>query len=123
MQTSSLKNSWEMKPLREQRQEHMKMRNTMQEEPIELDSGEATRYRACAARCNFLALGRPDIAYVVKEACRARSKPTNHDRQKLKHIVRYIKLHPRAVFTWKFQRRPTTVTVFSDTNYAGCLNT
>ena len=34
-----------------------------------------------------------------------------------------MKLHPRAVFTWKFQRRPTTVRVFSDTNYAGCLKT
>ena len=36
----------------------------------ELEGEHATRYRALAARANYLAADRPDIMYSVKELCR-----------------------------------------------------
>ena len=36
-------------------------------EEEELPPAECTRYRAIAARCNYLHPGRPDIQYAVKE--------------------------------------------------------
>ena len=40
-----------------------------------LIGAEATLYRAVAARLNYLAPDRPDIAFSVKEAARAMSAP------------------------------------------------
>ena len=45
-------------------------------EEDELEQSEATRYRAIAARCNYLQPDRPDIQYAVKECCRLMSRPT-----------------------------------------------
>ena len=38
-----------------------------------LDKQEATRFRAVAARANYLALDRPDIQYATKEICSVQS--------------------------------------------------
>ncbi len=48
-------------------------------EPVELDSVNTKLYRACAARCNFLGLDRPDVQYAAKEVSRGMSKPTGDD--------------------------------------------
>ena len=40
---------------------------------------DQTNYRAMAARCNYLALGRPDIGFVVKAGCRKMESPTALD--------------------------------------------
>merc|ERR1739836_200955 len=45
-----------------------------QEERL-MESKSATAYRAMAARANFLAIDRPDIAFSVKELCRRMSAP------------------------------------------------
>ncbi len=39
------------------------------------DKWSDTKYRAVAARANYLALDRPDIQYSVKEMCRGMSEP------------------------------------------------
>ena len=44
------------------------------EEP--LPTSEVTRFRALAARANFLAADRPDISFAVKELARAMSAPS-----------------------------------------------
>ena len=46
-------------------------------EQQELPASQCTRCRAMAARCNYLQPDRPDIQYVVKEACRMMSRPTD----------------------------------------------
>ena len=40
-----------------------------------LMGAEATRFRAVAARANYLSGDRPDIQYAVKEICRRMAKP------------------------------------------------
>ena len=69
----------------------------------ELRGGEATKYRAVAARCNYLALDRPDIQYAVKEACRDMSKPNDGSWQKLIRIARYLRERPRLL--WKLRKQ------------------
>ena len=51
------------------------------------------------------------------------SKPTRDDWGKLKRIARYLFLHPRAIYKYRFQRRPSYLDVYSDSNWAGCLKT
>ena len=41
----------------------------------EMSIHEATKYRAAAARCNYIAQDRADIAVAAKEACRSISAP------------------------------------------------
>ena len=45
----------------------------------ELVGSEATRFRAVAARANYLSADRPDIQYSVKEVCRRIAKPVEGD--------------------------------------------
>ena len=46
------------------------------------------------ARLNYLAPGRPDLAYAVKELARSMSTPTNGDWLRLKRLSRYLKGRP-----------------------------
>jgi len=50
----------------------------------ELSPTEMTKYRAIAARANYLAADRPDVMYAVKELCRGMAKPTRRYWNKLK---------------------------------------
>ena len=59
-----------------------------------LDRAEASAYRSCVARANYLAQDRCDIAYAVKEACREMANPTTSSWEKVKRVVRYLKGEP-----------------------------
>ena len=73
-----------------------------------LEPEEATAYRALAARANYLALDRPDVAFATKEFCREFSAPTVHSFQKLKRLVRFLKHHPRLVWHFGFRHDDKT---------------
>ena len=55
-----------------------------------LSRDEARNYRAIAARLNYLAPDRLDIAFAVNEAARNMAKQTNRDVDKLKKIATKI---------------------------------
>ena len=80
-------------------------------------------FRAIAARANFMAQDRSDVAFAVKELCRRMSKPTQHDMQHLKRLGRYLVNSPRAVCLFEYQAYKNCVGVWSDTDYAGCIET
>ena len=52
---------------------------------------EATRFRAVAARANYLSGDGPDIQYALKEICRRMAKPFKTDWEKLIRLGRYLK--------------------------------
>ncbi len=54
-------------------------------------------FRGLAARCNYLALDRPDIQYPAKEVCREAAKPTIGSLKKLERLGRYFVSRPRLV--------------------------
>lgn len=84
---------------------------------------EATRYRAAAAKCNYLAQDRCDISFAAKETARQMSQPTVADDMRIKRLIRYLRHHPRGVywFPWQGRHQPVFCTVDSD--WAGCTRT
>ena len=91
-------------------------------EGAQLSDSAVTQYRKCAARLNYLALDRPDLAYSAKELCRRMSAPDNQDWDALCRAVRYLAGAPRMVYHYPWQAR-APLTVFVDTDFAGCLET
>ena len=89
----------------------------------ELNPREATSFRALSARCNYLAQDRPDIAYSAKELCREFAVPNKRSYEKLKRCARYLAGQPRLVFKYPFQSKPVGISVYVDTDFAGCKAT
>ena len=89
----------------------------------ELGREEATRYRALAARANYLAQDRIDIQYATKELCREMAIPTVRAWKALKRLARYLKEAPRYVLEFKRQGRVRNLEVLVDTDHAGCTRT
>ena len=96
---------------------------TMTWEETPLCPREASEYRAASARLNYLALDRPDILYASKECSRRMSSPRNGDWAALKRVVRYLVGRPRLVWRFVWQEPPKFLSVFSDSNWAGCHDT
>ena len=89
-------------------------------EDQEMLSEDQTRYRALATQLNFLAVGRPDVLFAAKECPRQMSKPRNNDWEALKRICRYLTGCPRIVHSYRWQDEPSSLTVYSDSDWAGC---
>jgi hypothetical protein len=88
-----------------------------------LKGSEATTYRAICARLNYLSQDRPDIRYSVKEASRSMANPREGDWGLLKRIGRYLVATPRLRQWYSWQNRPSSVTTFVDSEWAGCRRT
>ena len=91
------------------------------EEP--LMGREATDYRALAARANYLALDRPDIAFAAKECCRGMAKPTRGDMRSVRRLARYLIGVPRMVWKFDWQLPEAVITMYTDSDWAGCRRT
>jgi len=88
-----------------------------------LSASQSTLYRATVARANYLSADRLDIAYAVKELSRAMSTPTESDMRSLKRLGRYLLGRPRMVLKYNYQQLYNTITVWTDSDYAGCAKT
>ena len=88
-----------------------------------LEPDQARRYRAVAARLNYLAADRVDIQYAVKEAARAMSSPRTSHWAMLNRIGRYLVGRPRLVVNFNWQPRQSLATAFTDSDWAGCAKT
>ena len=89
---------------------------------VVLPEREHTRFRALAARANYLAADRPDVIFAAKEVCRLMSKPTDLGMAALKRLGRYLRRRPRLVFQMPFQTAERW-DVYTDTDWAGCVRT
>ena len=104
--------------------------NVIEEEDEELtweeqlmNPSEATRFRGTAAGINFLAADRPDLQYASKESSRRMANPVNGDWSILTRVARCLVTHKRLVHTYVWQDEEPTVSVYTDSNWAGCLKT
>ena len=84
---------------------------------------EATLYRAISARINFLSADRADLQFCSKEASLKMSSPSRSDWLKLKRIGRYLIHRGQVAHVYRWQSPSPTITVFVDSNWAGCLRT
>ena len=89
----------------------------------ELPLAQQSCFKSCCMRANFLALDRPDIAFMTKELARCMSKPTTSAFEHLKHLTRFLLKHKRLVWSFVRQSLPRTTDVLCDANWAGCIVT
>jgi hypothetical protein len=93
------------------------------DEEEELLDDAATRwFRSGAARANYLAMDRPELAFATKELCRRMSAPTVSDAAALRRVARYLADEQRLVYTFAWQHHGS-LRVFVDTDFAGRLRT
>lgn len=88
-----------------------------------LSAEDATEFRALCARANYLAQGRPDLAFACKELCREMSSPSEKSWSRLVRMVKHILGEMRIVYEHVWQDPVCNVDVFTDTGHAGCLAT
>ena len=89
----------------------------------ELATDKASMFRALVARANYLSQDRGDIKYAVKELSRRMAKPRVKDIEQMKKLARYLKGNPRVIQVFKPQPMPKRINIWSDSDYAGCLET
>ena len=83
----------------------------------------ATFYRSLVMRAQFLSLDRADLSETVKCLTRKMQNPTEQDLSDLKRLGRYLKGRPRVTTKFEPQKTPQKLTVFCDSDHAGCLLT
>ena len=76
----------------------------------EMEPQLATLYRRGAAKCNYIAQDRPDIAYASKELIRSMAKPRTGDEVKLERLARYLQKSPKCVLRYAWQEPATGIT-------------
>ena len=88
-----------------------------------LDARQTTLFRGLVARVNFLAQDRGDLQFASKECSRKMSAPRVRDMEGIKRIGRYLIGCPRVVTRFVWQDEPNHLTVYTDSNWAGCQET
>ena len=83
-----------------------------------MPESEFTRFRALAARANYLAADRIDILYAGKDICRFMAKPTDVAMGALKRLARYLRSRPRMVFSYE-RKSADSIDVYTDTDWVG----
>ena len=77
------------------------------------------KYRAVAARLNYLSQDRPDIRFAAMDACGGMSAPTQRHLRRLKRIGRYLLGRPRAECLYPWQEQPRVLDSYTDSDWAG----
>ena len=85
-----------------------------------LPAYEVRKYPSLVVRPNYLAQDRSDIQFAIKELSRSMANPTTGDMIRLKRLARYLKGSPRLVMNYPWQPKQTTMTTYSDADWAGC---
>jgi hypothetical protein len=85
-----------------------------------LPAAVASLFRSFAARANYLAMDRPDLAQATKELCRRMSDPRAADLQALGRVARYLVGAARVVYEYPWQQRPV-LKAYTDSDFAGCV--
>ena len=87
-----------------------------------LSPDQATTFRALAARGNFLSQDRVDVSFATKELCREFAAPANSSNLRLKRLARFLIDARRLVYKyeWATDADCSDLTVFVDTDFAGC---
>ena len=88
-----------------------------------LSEVEAGWFRGAAARANYLAQDRFDLAFAANELCRRMAVPRQSDLVALRRLARYVLGAPRLVQCFRWQEPTRGFVVYTDTDFAGCPRT
>ena len=93
------------------------------EEQVDMEElmgeAEGSRFRALAARLNYLAMDRSDMQFAAKECCRRMAKPRLGDWTLLKRAGRYLRGRPRCIQAFPFEDYKKCLKGFGDSDWAG----
>ena len=89
----------------------------------ELGQRESSLFRGIVARANYLSQDRSDIRFAVKELSRHMAKPRVGDIESAKRLAKYLIGRPRAVCRFVRQNKNGFIEGWSDSDWAGCLET
>ena len=84
-----------------------------------LPAGDATAFRACVARLNFLGQDSPELQFPAKELSKEMSRPTVGSWGRLKKTVRFLVGRRKVVWRFAWQEEATSLHVFADSDWAG----
>ena len=84
-----------------------------------LGAKETTKFRALAARINYLAQDRADLQFTAKDISRKMASPTTEDWERVRRLARYLKLKPRAVQKFRFEDSDDQIRGYADSDWAG----
>ena len=85
-----------------------------------LDRERCKVFRSTTMRACYLSFDRTDIQYAVKECAREMHNPTERGWARLKRLARYLLGQPRVIIQYQRQAMPTKLTIFTDSDHAGC---
>ena len=93
-----------------------------EENAQEPGGAEATKYRALAARANYLAADRTDMMYATKEERRRHNmaRPTVGAQKKLKRLGTFLAGKARLTRKYPWQGQEDVIAGYSDSDWAGC---
>ena len=74
-------------------------------------------------RAHYLAEDRYDIRFACHQLARDMRQPTAASMLKLKHLGRYLRGRPRMVLRYLWQRPQAGLTVYTDSDWGGCVVT
>ena len=100
-------------------QESVSATRAMIVEGVEMDDKEARRFRALAARLNYLAGNRPDLLFASKCICKNMARPRSVDWLALKRVGRYLKGATRMVQQFHWAGDDTNLHGYADSDWAG----
>ena len=84
---------------------------------------EAARFRRGAAKLNYVSQDRADLSYASKEVSRHMARPMVGDEAKLLRVIHYLRRYPRWVSTYAWQEPPGGLTIYTDSDWGGCVRT
>jgi len=70
-----------------------------------------------------MALDRADLSFSAKEVSRGMANPTHGDVVRIKRVIRYLVGAKRVINTFNWQDPVASLTVYSDSDWAGCAKT
>ena len=89
---------------------------------VPLSMQDATSYHSNVMRLAYLAADRVESQFPSKELARAMAGPATDDVEALKRCIRFLLKFPRCIQSFERQDVvPKQITCFSDSNFAGCL--
>jgi hypothetical protein len=84
---------------------------------------DPTLYRSLVGALQYLTFTCPDITYVVQQVCLHMHDPREPHLSATKHILRYLQGTPNLGLFIDRASSPTTLTIYTDTGWAGCPET
>ena len=84
----------------------------------------ADRCRANTMRAQYLSSDRLEIQVECRDLARKLQQPSsNLDEMGLKSLARFLRVHPRLIWLFKWQMRLTRIEAWCDKDHAGCIRT